>query len=539
VEKPTSSGAVAAAYVLAAVAFLGWLILLPGLADLNGSDAAGNAMSQGFAALQAIALWVVLAILALLCLAKGQVPTWASLAAVLLVPGSGVAAIAAFELLSQPELPPYLWPLAALAAPPPLIVAFCLWAVTPPLRAWLPANAVSVAVWGAVAALSVSIAPMQAMRAAVLQKQAGALAAWRAEVVATPADAPLWQWTSLLGRGFYAEDDVIAKIRDLDRRQGDAETMLKRGDFPLAYLSRFALDATPAVCEGARAELQSKVAPLIAAKPQARPYADVADKVDAAVAAMSWLVGYGCPMDAESLAWQTMAEGYRDPGWSIHELADLRDPKALGRTLRDSPEKFSQLGPQARLWAWLSFADRPETRDAAIASARQTPGRTDDAVQMLEDKNWGPGIFVLIAAIPSLDLDATPRLCVAALAHVREDDLDKVYRPTADDPRPYSELLERLGAGEPLTALQWLAGHGCDAEAELGEAEQVVAPIRIRRSGKRCSRASRPCIVAERGCDQPAYTAVRPGTSTPFSRRTDAASTMIGVKAVAAALAST
>jgi hypothetical protein len=35
-------------------------------------------------------------------------------------------------------------------------------------------------------------------------------------------------------------------------------------------------------------------------------------------------------------------------------------------------------------------------------------------------------------------------------------------------------LLERLGAGEPLTALQWLAGHGCGAEAELGEAEQVV-----------------------------------------------------------------
>ena len=47
---------------------------------------------------------------------------------------------------------------------------------------------------------------------------------------------------------------------------------------------------------------------------------------------MSWLVGYGCAVDAESQAWQTMAEGYRDPGWTIHELADLRDPKALGRT---------------------------------------------------------------------------------------------------------------------------------------------------------------------------------------------------------------
>jgi hypothetical protein len=472
-ESQPSSGAVAAAYVLAGFALVGWLILLPGLASLDSSDAAGNAMSQGFAALQAIALWVVLAILTLLCLAKGQAPAWAALAAVLLVPGSGVTAIGALEQLAHPDMAPYLWPIAVLAAPPPLIVAFCLWAITPPLRDRLPAKAVSIAVWGAVLALSLSIAPMQAMRAAVLQKQADALAAWRAEVDATPADAPLWRWTRLLGRGFYEEDQVIDKIRKLDRRQSDAEAMLKRGDFPLADLSRFDLDPTPAVCAGAKAELQAEVAPLVAAKPQARPYADVSDKVDAAVAAMTWLVGYGCSVDAESLAWQTMAEGYRDPGWSIHELADLRDPKVLGRTLRDSPEKFSQLGPQARLWAWLSFADRPETHDAAIAGARQVAGRTDDAVQMLEDKNWGPGIYLLIAAIPSLDLDATPRLCAAALAHVR-DDLDHVYRPPADDPLPYRELSERLGAGEPLEALQWLASHGCDADAELGEAEQVV-----------------------------------------------------------------
>jgi len=327
-----------------------------------------------------------------------------------------------------------------------------------------------------VLALSLSVVVMQSARDAVLQKKEAALAAWRAEVDATPADARLRRWTALLGRGFYEEDRVVDKIRKLDRRQADAEAMLKRGDFPLADLNRFDLDPAPApaVCAGAKAELQAEVAPLVAAKPQARPYADVADKVDAAVAAMSWLVGYGCATDAESLAWQTMAEGYRDPSWSIHELANLRDPKALGRTLRDSPEKFLQLSPQARLWAWLSFADRPETHDAAIAGARQAPGRTDDAAQMLEDTNWGPGIYVLVAAIPSLDLDATPRLCAAELAQVRDDDLDKVYRPTVDDPRPYSELLERLGAGEPLTALQWLAGHGCDAEAELGEAEQVV-----------------------------------------------------------------
>jgi hypothetical protein len=35
-------------------------------------------------------------------------------------------------------------------------------------------------------------------------------------------------------------------------------------------------------------------------------------------------------------------------------------------------------------------------------------------------------------------------------------------------------LLGRLGKGEQLTALKWLASHGCDAEAELSEAEALV-----------------------------------------------------------------
>jgi hypothetical protein len=35
--------------------------------------------------------------------------------------------------------------------------------------------------------------------------------------------------------------------------------------------------------------------------------------------------------------------------------------------------------------------------------------------------------------------------------------------------------LRRLGAYEPLTALTWMAGHGCEAEPELSEAEEFVS----------------------------------------------------------------
>ena len=52
----------------------------------------------------------------------------------------------------------------------------------------------------------------------------------------------------------------------------------------------------------------------------------------------------------------------------------------------------------------------------------------------------------------------------------------KIYRPAAgDEPRPYSELLMRLGTGEQLPALIWLARHGCAAETELRDAVALVS----------------------------------------------------------------
>jgi hypothetical protein len=35
-----------------------------------------------------------------------------------------------------------------------------------------------------------------------------------------------------------------------------------------------------------------------------------------------------------------MANAYRNPEWELYELHDLRDPKELGRKLRETPERF-------------------------------------------------------------------------------------------------------------------------------------------------------------------------------------------------------
>jgi hypothetical protein len=341
------------------------------------------------------------------------------------------------------------------------------------LRQAVSPRVASGAVWGAVLAVSLAMAPMADQRRASGEREAVVAARSHADLAALPANAPLWDWTPFLAANYSDSDDALNHIRRLDRRQGDAETMLARGDFPMRYLGSFDLDPTPSICDKARGLLRKRVEPLILKTPDSRPYTDIALEVDAAVTAMEWLVGYDCPCNAESRAWETMAKAYRDTNFDVYRLAELRDPKALGKILREYPAKFSMLTPKAHLKAWLSFAGDKDHGDRALAGARQLDHRTADAIEMFDDKLQEPGIWRLVEYLPALDLEATPQLCESALRIV-DARIAQTYRPKADDPRQYRELLSRLGAGDPLTALQWLARHGCDAEPELGDAETLV-----------------------------------------------------------------
>ena len=161
--------------------------------------------------------------------------------------------------------------------------------------------------------------------------------------------------------------------------------------FRSSYLGRFGLNPTPAICDKARNLLRQRVKPLVLPAPNAKPYDDIYQEVADAVAAMRWLVGYGCSCDAESLAWEAMAKAYRDPGYDVRYLAELRDPKELGRVLNEDPEQFSMLTPKAHLRAWLKFAD-PDFdkiyREQALAGARRLDHRTADAIEMLDGEEY-------------------------------------------------------------------------------------------------------------------------------------------------------
>jgi hypothetical protein len=56
--KP-SPGAIATCIALSACSFLLWTMVLPSLANLAASDAAGNAMGQAFTAIAIIVFWVL------------------------------------------------------------------------------------------------------------------------------------------------------------------------------------------------------------------------------------------------------------------------------------------------------------------------------------------------------------------------------------------------------------------------------------------------------------------------------------------------
>ena len=322
---PRLSGrSIAAAIILGALAGLIWLVQIATLSDLTGSDPAGNGLAQAFAAAEIVVLWLLLAVLVVIAGVAASVPSSLILPGVVLLPMSGIAALAALGLLTEPDTPPFLWPLIVSVAVPPLIVLLCIWALLPPPRATVPGRVVAALVWGGTAALSVSIIPMRHIKQAVAVQQQVARDTWAADFTNLPKDAPLWRWTPFLTTSSdVARGEVLDGIRQLDRRQSDAETMLERGDFPLFYLGRFDLAPSQSICDKARALLRRQLGPLLLQPGETESYAVIREPVAAAVEAMEWLSGHGCPCDGEAQAWEAMANAYSDTEWDVYRLRDI------------------------------------------------------------------------------------------------------------------------------------------------------------------------------------------------------------------------
>ena len=121
---------------------------------LNAGGAYGEAsMSDAIASLLLVlALWIVLATLLLVGGIMGQMPRWAAILAIPLHLFSGVAATIALDMCSRHMK----WAVVFLIFTPLLTALYAMWARLPHLHQRFPAQTTSVAILGAIFALSLA-----------------------------------------------------------------------------------------------------------------------------------------------------------------------------------------------------------------------------------------------------------------------------------------------------------------------------------------------------------------------------------------------
>jgi hypothetical protein len=296
---------------------------------MHTSDAAGNGLTQSFAFLTTIILWIFLGALLVVAGVKGEMPPWTSVAALILVPGSGAAAIAAVNLLAD-TFYKSKWPVAIPAFAPLLIIAFALWAFYPALQGRISAINASAFTWTAILLLSLAPWPAVAYRRhhgeadrakAAADYQADEpkrIEAERqrnlAEFRKLTPDSPLKDWLTFRPASNELREQALAAIRKLPRRQADAELMLRQGlDYFWDDLPELDLAPSPVVCESARKFLLEKARDIQPHNPADPPkFAYMVERIEPFLPTMKWLVEHHCECAAELAALENTVRIYPD-----------------------------------------------------------------------------------------------------------------------------------------------------------------------------------------------------------------------------------
>jgi hypothetical protein len=299
---------------------------------IRGGEPASNAIQEAFDELirgvLILLFWIVLAILLFLG-GKGQkMPPQARVAAAILLPLSGVAAIYATDLYAR-----YAgWAIVVPASLPPLIALYAMWARLPVLHAALPARVINVAIGGAILILTIAPLPLSVIDASIYaagepgrQRQREALLAANEQIdaqrneqfrerdiarfQALNADSPLADYLldlpgasdrELSARG----EEALAKARQVKSRQSDAVALLEGGNIErLEDLWRLDIEATPAVCKAYGDALRREAENVRSSSHDQRDdYAwaikawAVRDALERQLPNVKWLIGEHCDL---------------------------------------------------------------------------------------------------------------------------------------------------------------------------------------------------------------------------------------------------
>ena len=186
-----------------------------------------------------------------------------------------------------------------------------------------------------------------------------------------------------------------------------------------------------------------------------------------------------------------MAEAYRDTTYSVYELRDLRDPKALGAKLREDPTASRCRTPKAHLKAWLKFTDYDEWRAKAIDGASKLDHRTGEAAEILANDEFRSR--VVLENLARLDLEATPAIC----ARPRSATCTSSSIPPSTGcrkPTPTAFATSLAGSAAASSFSIDLAGIArCDARAEVEQAIDLYQRLWHGADGGLTSAASKRC----------------------------------------------
>lgn len=331
--------------ILLGVTVLLWFALVGTVLTLNDSDPAGNGLSYAFGVFMAIGLWVLLAGLLVMAAVRGDMPGWSKVAAVILVPASGVAALGAIHLMSGYSSP--RWPAVVPIFVPALIIAFALWATVPSVRAAMSPSMAGGIAWGTILILSIAPWPAAAagsrevaarrsdMEAQEAITEAKESEAKRQQNLATfqklTPNSPLWEWMPFTFDNNELRDTALAGARHLASRQADAEALLEQGHwFPLVEMRNLDLDATPRFCALARQHLEKEARAWRTTVEHPPEYTVSAGQLEKYLPAMEWLAAHHCDLGSALAEIQSTVRIYPtspERERFLDTLARLRSPR--------------------------------------------------------------------------------------------------------------------------------------------------------------------------------------------------------------------
>ena len=322
-----------------------WAATVANCITIRSSDAAGNALSQAFGVLMAIALWILLAILVILGAVRGGMPVWMRVAGVLLIPAAGAATVGAIQVLSQGTEWPVRWPLAVPILAPALAIALAFWCFLPSFRGAASPPLIGTVVFGCLTLLSIAPWPLlhergqirnagpgelQAIRAAKRARWSDAdRASEQAQFDAVEASAPLYEWLPFTEPGDPLRERALAAIGRLPDRQREIEEMVRSGNVAaIREVPNLGAEATPALCDAAREAIVFH-ARRVRPDPGGRPpsYQRYARDVEFYLPTIEWLTAHGCSLPDGLAELDTTARAYADSperARFLTRLADLR-----------------------------------------------------------------------------------------------------------------------------------------------------------------------------------------------------------------------